>query len=209
MTARGFEVTTALSGKEMFSAMSSSRVDSVILDLCFPGESGLDLCQRLRTTSNVPVLMLTGVADKKETVRLLDAGADDYVIKPFDPLELEARIRALLRRREGGESRSINVGGFLVDLDKRKVSDARGEELLLSGTEYDLLVTFIKNAQRPVTRAQLVERVRGKFSTLSDRSVDVLVSRLRQKLEPDPQSPRIITTVWGFGYMLDVDVLEL
>jgi two-component system OmpR family response regulator len=178
-----------------------------------PGASGLDLLRRLREGSRVPVLMLTARGEEMDRVLGLELGADDYVAKPFAPRELIARVRALLRRATPAEaqpdprSRRLGFAGWVLDTARRELSSPDGVAVDLSGAEYDLLLAFLEHPQRVLSREQLLEVAKRRVgSDPFDRTVDVQVSRLRRKIEPDEDSPSLIKTVRGAGYVLVADV---
>ena len=186
----------------------------VLLDVMLPGRSGLDLCRDIRKTSSVPIIMVSARGDEIDRVVGLEIGADDYVPKPFGAKELLARIRAVLRRvGQGSADGGIDIvrqdamifAGWRLDRRRRELTDPAGAAVDLSGAEHDLLVTFLENAQRVVGRERLLELSRTRLADSSDRSIDVLVSRLRRKLGQDD----LIRTVRGVGYMFAADVEAL
>jgi two-component system OmpR family response regulator len=205
----GFRVSVAADGRAMRQALSDGRIDLILLDLMLPGEDGLSLCRRLRTRSNIPIIMLTAKGDEVDRVIGLEMGADDYLPKPFGSRELVARIRAVLRRsREtGAASGSIErpkhyrFGSWRLDTNRRQLIHDDTTVVPLSTGEYDLLVVLVERPQRVLSRDQLLDLARGRSATTLDRSIDTQVSRLRRKLEEDPTKPSIIKTVWGGGYM--------
>jgi len=205
----GFRVTGARDGREMWETLAAAPVDLVLLDVMLPGQSGLDLCRALRAKSGVPIIMVTARGEETDRVLGLELGADDYIPKPFGRAELLARIRALLRRSRGsvGEPVAGTVGGRIVfagwtlDTRRRELSAPDGTAVDLSGGEYDMLLAFCEHPQRVLSRDQLLDLARNRVSDSIDRSVDVMVSRLRRKVEPTDDSPAIIKTVRGAGYM--------
>jgi two-component system OmpR family response regulator len=214
----GYRVSLAVDGRDMAQRLADSAIDLIVLDVMLPGEDGLALCRRLRAQSAIPVIMLTAMGEEIDRIVGLEMGADDYLGKPFNPRELLARIRAVLRRAadpvrrlrpgaaEGGSADRLAFAGFELDLGKRALIDASGSLVPLSTGEYELLVAFAEHPQRVLTRDQLLDLARGRDAQPFDRSIDVQVSRLRRKLEPDPHEPTLIKTVRGGGYMLAVDV---
>ncbi|MEM7775628.1 MAG: response regulator [Pseudomonadota bacterium] len=181
--------------------------DLMVLDIMLPGEDGLSICRRLRSTSSVPIVMLTARGDDVDRIVGLEMGADDYLPKPFNPRELVARIRAVLRRSElaAAEPKDrVRVGPFRVDLESRVVRDAEGAEIDLTSAEFDLLVCFIERSNRVLSRDQLMDWTRGRRAEAFDRTIDVQVSRLRKKLSRSEQS--IIKTVRNAGYILTASV---
>jgi two-component system, OmpR family, response regulator len=182
----------------------SGRFDAVLLDLMLPGKDGLEVCREIRARSDVPVLVLTARGEEADRVMGLELGADDYLAKPFSPRELLARIRALVRRARGraGPARDVvRVGALTVDPGARRVT-LDGREVGLTGYEFALLEALARRAGRVLSRERLMELARGSAEESFDRSVDVHVSRLRQKLGDDPKRPRLLKTVRGAGYVL-------
>ncbi len=183
--------------------------DVVLLDLMLPGRSGLDVCRELRARSDVPILVLTARGEEADRVMGLELGADDYLSKPFSPRELLARIRAVVRRARGQVGPSVKivrVGPLLLDPGARRVT-LREQEVVLTGYEFSLLYALASRAGRVLSREQLIELAGGSAEDAFDRSVDVHVSRLRQKLGDDPKSPRMLKTVRGAGYMLAAEAV--
>ncbi len=185
----------------------TGRYDAVLLDLMLPGKDGLEVCREIRARSDVPILVLTARGEEADRVMGLELGADDYLAKPFSPRELLARIRAIVRRAKGraGPARDVvRVGALVVDPAARRVT-LRGREVPLTGYEFALLEALARRAGRVLTREQLMELARGSAEEAFDRTVDVHVSRLRQKLGDDPKRPRLIKTIRGAGYVLAGD----
>ncbi len=207
LTRHGYRVTAVRDGPEMMKALEASRVDLIVLDLMLPGEDGFSLCRRLRANSAIPIVMLTAMGEETDRIIGLEMGADDYLAKPFSPRELLARIKAVLRRVSapqmvGGDSgKALRFEGWSLDLAKRELRSADGVLVQLSAGEYDLLVAFVEHPQRVLTRDQLLDLARGRAAIPFDRSIDVQVSRLRRKIEPDPTDPTLIKTVRGGGYL--------
>lgn len=206
-------VTTARDGQETRRKWTGGHYQLVILDLMLPGESGLDVARWLRTQADVPIIMLTAMSDDTDRIIGLELGADDYVPKPFGQKELLARVRAVLRRRGGGvttpiagrpRKETVRFSGWTLDLRRRELSDPSGMAVEISGAEHDLLTSFLDNPQRVIGRDRLLELSRTRLGDVSDRSVDVLVSRLRRKLGPD--SDGLIRTVRGMGYIFTSEV---
>ena len=201
----GYRVDTAADGRAMARLLEVGAYDLVVLDLMLPGEDGLLLCRRLRETSQLPVIMLTALAEETERIVGLEMGADDYLTKPFSPRELLARIKAVLRR-SGGSAPRLEVGtllcfdGWRIDVGKRELRSPDGVVLPLTAGEFDLLVAFAQHPQRVLDRDQLLDLTRGRAATAFDRAIDVQLSRLRRKIEADPAEPRLIKTVRGGGY---------
>jgi len=209
----GFRATAVGDGQEARRALERARFDLVVLDLMLPHESGLDICRALRASSDLPVIMLTALGDEVDRVVGLEVGADDYLSKPFSPRELLGRIKAVLRRTalapraaDAVEARAYRFADWRLDTTERALSNADGEQVMLGGAEYRLLVLLLANAPRLLTRARLMELTRGREHDPFDRSIDVGVSRLRQSLRDDARAPRIIKTVYGEGYIIGVSV---
>jgi two-component system OmpR family response regulator len=204
----GFRVLTASDGKEMRKALADRRIDLIVLDLMLPGEDGLALCRELRAGSELPVIMLTAMREEIDRIIGLEVGADDYLPKPFNPRELLARIKAVLRRTHG-EPRTrepqpagiLCFAGWSLDPLGRRLTASDGREVELTGGEFDLLTVFAERPGRVLSREQLLDLTRGREATAFDRSIDSQVSRLRRKLELDPVRPRLIKTVRGSGYV--------
>jgi two-component system response regulator RstA len=192
----GLVVTLAADGTRGLELALRQRFDVVLLDIMLPGLDGLEVCRRLREHSDVPVLMITARGEEADRVLGLEIGADDYVPKPFSPRELLARVRATVRRSRG---QGVVVGPLVVDPGTRRAT-LSGAELDLTGYEFDLLLALCERAGRVLSREQLMELARGSAEEAFDRSIDVHVSRLRQKLGDDPRRPRFIRTVRGVGY---------
>jgi len=205
----GHDVSIATDGQSLFAALDAQHVDIVILDVMLPGEDGFSLCRPIRATSKVPVIMLTAVADHVDRVVGLEMGADDYLVKPFDARELLARVKAVLRRTTqtgaaatGTETRPVlSFAGWRLDIARRELRSADNTLIILSSSEFDLLLVFAEHAQRVLTRDQLLDLTRGSAHEVYDRSIDVQVGRLRRKLDTDAQTPSVIRTVRGGGYM--------
>ncbi len=188
---------TAASG---LAAALGGGYDAVILDLMLPDGDGLDLCRAIRARTDVPVLMLTARGAEEDRIVGLEIGADDYLAKPFNPRELLARLRAILRRRTAPQE-IIRSGDLVIDRARRTV-EVGGEERSLTGHQFDILWALAENAGRVLSRDQLMERVRGEPLEAFDRSIDVHVSRIRAAIEDDPRSPKRIVTMRGAGYLL-------
>ena len=205
----GFTVTTARDSREMPASLGRSKPDLLILDVMLPGKDGLQICREVREESHVPILMLTAMGDEADRVIGLEMGADDYLAKPFSPRELLARVRALLRRVDymkasagpaRNASRVLKFAGWKLDLGRRRLEAPDGLLVGLTSGEFEMLVAFVEHPQRVLSRDQLLDLTRGRDSSPFDRSIDVQVSRLRRKIEPDPKLPSMIVTVRGDGY---------
>lgn len=208
-----YRVTTASDGREMKKALDDWQIDLIVLDLMMPGEDGLSLCRKVRADSNMPVIMLTAMGEDVDRIIGLEVGADDYMAKPFNPRELAARIKAVLRRAESGSASASGgdkKGRYAFadfELDPATRSLYRGEEEIdITAGEYDLLIAFVGHPQRILNRDQLLDMAKGRSAIPFDRSIDVQVGRLRKKIEPDYREPTLIKTVRGGGYMLTADV---
>jgi DNA-binding response OmpR family regulator len=200
----GIAVVHVADGRRGQDEALGGRYDAVLLDLMLPGKDGLEVCREVRARSDVPIVVLTARGEEADRVMGLELGADDYLAKPFSPRELLARIRAVVRRARGraGPARDVvRVGSLVVDPGARRVALA-GREIALTGHEFALLEALARRAGRVLSREQLMELAGGSAEEAFDRSVDVHVSRLRQKLGDDPKRPRLIKTVRGAGYVL-------
>ncbi|MCF6507413.1 response regulator transcription factor [Blastococcus sp. MG754426] len=196
----GLQVTEAATGEEGLAALAETSFDVVLLDLMLPGKDGFEVCREIRRASNVPVIMLTARSDSHDVVAGLEAGADDYVSKPFVVKELSARIRALARRTRAPEPRvHLTVGDLEVSPTEGTVT-RDGEMLNLTRTEFRLLCELATDPGRVLSREELLERVWGYDYFGDSRLVDVHIRRLRKKIEPDPSNPTLVTTVRGMGY---------
>ena len=210
LRANGFHVVTARSGAEMQEALRSADIDLVVLDVMLPGPSGLDLCRDLRRTSAMPVIMLTAKGDEIDRIVGLEVGADDYLPKPFNPRELLARINAVLRRSRHratdaapAQRRGYCFAGWRLDILKRELANPFGVIVDLSTGEYDMLLAFLEAPNRVLDRNYLLDAARNRTAEPFDRAIDVQVSRLRRKIDPDST---LIKTVRGAGYMFCADV---
>jgi two-component system, OmpR family, response regulator len=208
----GFRVTGVRNGYEMWDALARLSIDLVLLDVMLPGTSGMDLCRALRLKSNVPILIVTARGSETDRVLGLELGADDYLPKPFSGPELLARIRALLRRSRmvatepATPRRRLHFAGWTLDLARRELAAPDGSAVDLSGAEYDTLLAFLEHPHRVLVRDHLLELSRNRLGDVSDRSVDVLVSRLRKKIEGGATDKPMIRTVRGAGYLFVPDV---
>ncbi len=203
----GFRVVHTGDGKLALAAARQQRPDLIVLDLNLPGMDGLDVCRALRRDSDVPIIMLTARVDEADRLIGLELGADDYIVKPFSPRELVARVRAVLRRVQGGVRQSglIRARDLEIDLRGHRVRRA-GEEIPLTRTEFNLLATLARHPGQTFTRAQLLDRLHGVAYEGYDRSIDAHVKNLRRKLEVDAADPRYVLTVYGVGYKFTDEV---
>ncbi|WP_429072276.1 response regulator [Aeromonas veronii] len=212
----GLRVSCARDGKEMKRLLEEREFDLLVLDLMMPGEDGLTLCRELRVKSNLPIIMLTAMGEETDRIIGLEMGADDYLAKPFNPRELLARIKAVMRRTQAETqpatetlTRDLRFDRWLLDVNRRELVDEDGVGLSLSTAEFDLLKVFLARPQRVLSRDQLLDLARGREAVAFDRAIDTLVSRLRRKLERDPKNPELIKTIWGGGYMFSADVTQV
>jgi two-component system OmpR family response regulator len=207
-----FRVKSVANGREMDVALRDGRFDLVVLDLMLPGEDGLSLCRRLRSEGTLPIIMLTAKAEEIDRILGLEMGADDYLVKPFNPRALLARIRAVLRRAsapaqpEIGESPVLRFAGWTLDKAVRRLFNPEGERVALTGAELDLLLAFCERSRRVLSRDQLLDLTQGRAAGPFERSIDVLVSRLRQKMERNPREPELIQTIRSGGYMFSPEI---
>ncbi len=197
----GFIVLEAADGLSALSLARAEKPDMIVLDLGLPGLDGLDVTRKLRSTSSVPIIMLTARSEESDRIVGLELGADDYIVKPFSPKELVARIRAVLRRADAtlGGGEMIRVGEVTIDLPKMRVMVA-DVDVGLTATEFELLVTLMRHPGRIYTRDQLLNALHGISFESYERSVDAHVKNIRRKIEPDPRRPRYVLTVYGVGY---------
>jgi two-component system OmpR family response regulator len=213
----GLRVSVAAEGREMRRVLDEAKIDLIVLDVMLPGDSGLTLCGQLRATTTIPILMLTAVAEDTDRIIGLEMGADDYLPKPFNPRELLARIRAILRRAEDRPAAVMAVeadpeialafDGWTIQPGRRQVLDPSGRPVDLTGGEFDLLLTLVERPQRVLSRDRLLDLTKGRAASLFDRSIDVQIGRVRRKLEAAaPGSGALIATVRGGGYMFTAAV---
>jgi two-component system OmpR family response regulator len=209
----GLQVSVARDGEEMQSILKSTTIDLLVLDVMLPGRSGLEICRDIRARSRMPIIMLTAVTETVDRVVGLEMGADDYVPKPFDPRELLARVRAVLRRppMEGAskrsEPRTYRFAGWTLDCARRRLIAPGDVRVELTTAEFNLLQALVRSAQHVLSREQLMDLAGGDGTMSYDRSVDILVSRLRRKMEDDPRAPKLILTVRGGGYQFVPDTV--
>lgn len=201
-------VTAVGDGREMSRAMADHRVDLIILDVMLPGEDGLSLCRKVRAQSLTPIIMLTARGEDVDRIVGLEMGADDYLPKPFNPRELLARINAVLRRQAAAQAASSVEGastlafeGWRIDLRLRELRNPEGARVAMTSAEFDLLRTFCERPGRVLSRDSLLDLTQGRNTGSFERSIDVLVSRIRRKIEPNPADPTLIKTVRSGGYL--------
>ncbi|WP_156840732.1 response regulator [Novosphingobium aquimarinum] len=211
LSRQGFDVTQAASAADARSRLRDARPDLVLLDIMMPGEDGMSLCRHLVESREIPVIFLTARGEATDRIIGLEIGADDYVVKPFEPRELVARVRSVLRRagRAGPaatENEIFAFEGWQLDPLKRRLTDPEGAVVAISSAEFRLLMAFVEHPRQVLDRDRLLDMVQGREAHLFDRAVDNQVSRLRRKIEADSRNPQLIQTVWGGGYMLAADV---
>lgn len=209
----GYRVSATDSAAAFRQLHERSAIDLAVLDIMMPGEDGLSLCRHLRATTNLPIILLTAVAEETDRIIGLEMGADDYVTKPFNPRELLARIRSVLRRahslpprRDRLGVKSINFDRWSFDLARRELTSQDGVAVPLSTAEYRLLRAFLDHPAMVLTRDQLLDLTAGRAANVFDRSIDNQVSRLRRKIEADPKNPVIVKTHWGGGYSFEAEI---
>ncbi|MCG7864826.1 MAG: DNA-binding response regulator [gamma proteobacterium symbiont of Stewartia floridana] len=213
LTDHEYRVTTASNGMEMKKRLQDAAIDLIVLDLMMPGEDGLTLCRNLRAESNIPVIMLTAMGEETDRIIGLEMGADDYLAKPFNPRELLARIKAVMRRMGTMHEASrqelpqqLNFLGWTLRPASRELTDPQQTLVPLSTAEFTLLMAFVTRPGRVLSRDQLLDLARGREARAFDRAIDTLVSRLRRKLRDQPRNPQIIKTVRGGGYLFAAKV---
>ncbi|UJF19284.1 two-component system response regulator OmpR [Vibrio sp. SS-MA-C1-2] len=212
LTEQGFQVRAVANAEQMDRLLARENFHLMVLDLMLPGEDGLSICRRLRHMNNeLPILMLTAKGDEVDRIVGLEVGADDYLPKPFNPRELLARIRAVLRRQNieapgapSSDTQSVTFGEFRLDLATREMFK-NDEPMPLTSGEFAVLKTLVTNAREPMSRDKLMNMARGREYSAMERSIDVQISRLRRMIEEDPSRPRYIQTVWGLGYVFVPD----
>ena len=195
----GFAVSTARDGNEALMRAHSERPDLIVLDIGLPGLDGLEVTRRLRRDSGVPIIMLTARHEETDKVVGLELGADDYVTKPFSPRELEARVRAVLRRQAAPEDQVLRAGDLTLDVPRLR-TEVSGRSVPLTATEFQLLTALARQPGRVFTRAQLLDAIHGVAFESYERAIDAHVKNIRRKIEPDPRAPRYVQTVFGVGY---------
>lgn len=215
LTEHGYKTSTAENGRALRALVKAGLPDLVVLDIMMPGEDGLSICRFLRETTQVPVILLTAMADETDRIIGLEMGADDYLVKPFNPRELLARIKSVLRRTQSlppSKLQDIETSTFAkfdrwkLDVRARELIDENDVSYVLSTAEYMLLSVFLLHPNIELDRDKLLDLARGREAQLFDRSIDNLVSRLRRKVERDIKKPELIKTVWGKGYIFSTEV---
>ena len=211
-----FRVKAASNASEARALLNVHAFDLVISDIMMPGEDGLSLCRHIRSTSNLPVILLTARTEELDRILGLEVGADDYVVKPFSPRELLARVKAVVRRTNtlppkqiSPETPAYAFGDWVLKTGERELVGPAGLSVPLSSGEYTLLLVLVERPKLVLTRDQLLDLTQGREAGVFDRSIDNQISRLRRKIEEDPKTPRYIKTVWGGGYSFAVEVRKL
>ena len=209
LTQNGFRVSTADGGTQMRQMLKTAALDLIVLDVMMPGEDGLVLCRHVRENENIPVILLTALGEETDRIVGLEIGADDYLAKPFNPRELLARIKSVLRRsrslpkdgQKEDEPEVLKFDDWVLHVHQRELLSPSGVTVPLSAADYRLLVTFLKRPTMVLSRDQLLDLTSGRTAQIFDRSIDNQVSRLRKKIEEDPKAPKLIKTVRGGGYV--------
>ncbi|MGY4396769.1 two-component system OmpR family response regulator [Sphingomonas sp. UYAg733] len=216
LTKQGFRVTQAGDAEAARTRMAAYAIDLIILDIMMPGEDGLSLCRHIRETGEIPVILLTARSEEADRIVGLEMGADDYVVKPFSPRELSARVKVILRRAAAGGARqhapergSFAFAGWVLKSGERALVDREGVSVPLSTGEYNLLLALVTRPRQVLTRDQLLDLTQGREAAAFDRAIDNQISRLRRKIEIDAKNPELIKTVWGGGYTLAAEVTRL
>ena len=209
----GFRIDAAANGKDMRAALAASSIDLIVLDRVMPGEDGLNLCRDIRAESRVPIILLTLLGSDTDRIIGLEMGADDYVVKPFNPQELLARIKAVLRRANDisvksylRQAKALSFAGWTLTRTMRELTSPDGVLISLTDGEFDLLLAFAEHAQTVLSRDQLLDLTRGRSAIAFDRSVDMQITRLRRRIERNPDEPELIKTVRNKGYVFTPDV---
>jgi two-component system alkaline phosphatase synthesis response regulator PhoP len=202
----GFQVVTASNGKVVLSIFQQEKPDFLILDLNLPGMDGLDICKAIRRDSNIPILMLTARVEETDRLIGLELGADDYVIKPFSPREVVARVKTIFRRTTAETEKPdlIQVGSLVINLEEH-TANLGGKSIDLTPTEFEILVTLARQPKRVFSRLQIMEQAQGDSFEGYERTIDAHIKNIRLKMEPNPKKPIYIQTVFGMGYKLEVD----
>jgi two-component system OmpR family response regulator len=216
LSRNGFRVTAVENAAEARTRLHANAIDLVVLDIMMPGEDGLSLCRHIRETGDIPVILLTAKSEETDRIVGLEMGADDYVLKPFSPRELVARIKAIFRRVATGGQRvtapdgaSYAFAGWTLRSQERTLVDSDGVSLPLSTAEYNLMLAFATRPNQVLSRDQLLDITQGREANAFDRAIDNQISRLRKKIEADARNPTLIKTVWGGGYTLSAEVRKL
>ena len=202
----GYQVVTAEDGKRALAIFQREKPDFMILDLTLPGLDGLEVCRTVRRQSNIPILMLTARVEEADKLMGLELGADDYVVKPFSPREVVARVRTIFRRASGeaAQAEIIRVGNLVIDLDQHTVMVGE-HKVELTPTEFDILVVLARQPKRVLTRLQIMDQAQGNAFEGYERTIDAHIKNIRLKLEPNSKDPTFIHTVFGVGYKIEVE----
>src|SRR5215207_7384492 len=213
LSQHGYRVSVAENGAALRRLLERSAPDLIVLDVMMPGEDGISVCRHLRGTTNLPIIFLTAMAEETDRIVGLEIGADDYLSKPFNPRELLARVKAVLRRvnalppqRDGLRAEKLRFDGWVLNLGRRELLRSDGVAVPLSTAEFRLLKAFLDHAGMVLSRDQLLDLTAGRAAEAFDRSIDNQVSRLRKKIELDPKTPILIKTHWGGGYSFTAEV---
>ncbi|MBY6197281.1 response regulator [Vibrio hangzhouensis] len=214
LSQHGFTVSVAVDGNEMDKLLAHSPFDLIILDLMLPGRDGITLCKELRVGSNIPIIMLTALGEDIDRIIGLEVGADDYIAKPFNPRELLARIKSVLRRHfaipnvteQISAVERYHFAGWTLNAITRDLVNPDGILITLTSTEFELLLAFLTHPNVVLKREDLLKLVQGRGADVYDRAVDTLISRLRKKIEANPKAPKLIKTIWGGGYQFSCEV---
>ncbi len=215
MTDHGFDVSSARSGRDLDRVMSSGKIDCVILDVGLPGEDGLSICRRLRGKSSVPIIMVTARGTETDRIVGLELGADDYLPKPFNPRELVARVKAVIRRSGAQEPvaaqtpQILMFEGWRLDMARRQLFDPTGAPRSLTSGEFNVLALFCTHSRKVLSRDDLLELLHGRAAAVFDRSIDVQISRLRRKIETNLKDPSFIKTIRYGGYFFTPEVVPV
>jgi two-component system OmpR family response regulator len=207
LSQNGMKAAAAHDGREMDRALRSGRFDLIVLDLNLPGEDGLSICRRLRLGTTIPIIMLTARSEDVDKIIGLEMGADDYLGKPFNPRELLARIRAVMRRQHDGQADpgeapgSFVFHGWTLNAGRRELTNPENVRVAVTGAEFDLLRVFCERPGRVLSRDVLLDLTQGRSAAPFERSIDILISRLRQKIEREPREPELIKTIRSGGYL--------
>ncbi|MEM7633166.1 MAG: response regulator [Pseudomonadota bacterium] len=214
MKQQGFRVSSAVDAAQARELLQTNRFDLIVLDIMMPGEDGLSLCRHIQATSQIPVILLTAVSDEIDRILGLELGADDYVVKPFNPRELLARVKSVLRRSETMPTSSetttpkrFRFDGWTLIFNTREVEHTDGRVVTLTTSEFQILLAMLERPNFALSRDQLLDLTKGRAAVVFDRTIDNHVSRLRQKLEVDPGEPKLLQTVWGRGYKIACEVI--
>jgi two-component system OmpR family response regulator len=216
LSKQNYNVSMAENGNELHNLLKQKPYDLILLDIMLPGTDGITLCQELRKDYKTPIIMLTAVNTDSDRIISLEFGADDYLAKPFNPRELVARIKAVLRRTKGNEAQHekkkqaslYEFAGWTLNISAHRLIAPDQAEVALSTASYSLLIAFLESPQRVLTRDYLLTNTKNRMSEPFDRSIDVQVSRLRQKIEEDPKNPQIFKTIQGAGYLFTPSVIK-